>query len=283
MCFLMLLCFTVGYSLLNVLDPKAAGAMVEAIFPEGKLVWLDQIRDRFLHPTSDNVAAYANAILGEDGGDDLDDTTDPTQGEVIILSSGGSDRSQEGLTSRPTRAGPPQGTAIWPVNVHVADDDVETAVDTAEQLEIQKKKKKEDKSDENKVEGTTVKAPRKHPSTSSFLSYVVVSNTLSGLDAGDKRTEHDPDDDATLTEIMKKKKVLEDKKKELDEKAAAALATKKSKLQRETPPGPSESEIDLGVFSAKHGNLLEKIYASSGSKGKNFCLYVLFFTFHSSF
>ncbi|KAM0043324.1 hypothetical protein Hdeb2414_s0010g00339951 [Helianthus debilis subsp. tardiflorus] len=29
----------VGYSLLNVLDPKAAGAMVEAVFAEGKPVW----------------------------------------------------------------------------------------------------------------------------------------------------------------------------------------------------------------------------------------------------
>ncbi|KAL9995150.1 hypothetical protein Hdeb2414_s0002g00059181 [Helianthus debilis subsp. tardiflorus] len=82
-----------------------------------------------------------------------------------------------------------------------------------------------------------------------------------------KRTERDPDDDETLTEIMKRKKVLEDKKKELDEQAAAALAAKKSKLQKETPPAPSESEIDLGVFSAKRGNLLEKIYAASGSQG----------------
>ncbi|MFS7999235.1 hypothetical protein Hanom_Chr12g01163671 [Helianthus anomalus] len=29
----------VGYSLLNVLDPKAAGAMIEAVFAEGKPVW----------------------------------------------------------------------------------------------------------------------------------------------------------------------------------------------------------------------------------------------------
>ncbi|KAM0056540.1 hypothetical protein Hdeb2414_s0006g00219551 [Helianthus debilis subsp. tardiflorus] len=69
----------VGYSLLNILDPKAAGAMVEAILPEGKPVWLNQIRDRFLHPTSDSIAAYANAILGDDGVDDLDDVADPTR------------------------------------------------------------------------------------------------------------------------------------------------------------------------------------------------------------
>ncbi|KAM0046980.1 hypothetical protein Hdeb2414_s0009g00323091 [Helianthus debilis subsp. tardiflorus] len=64
-----------------------------------------------------------------------------------------------------------------------------------------------------------------------------------------------------------KKKALEDKKKELDAQVAAALAAKKARLQKETLPAPSESEIDLGIFSAKHGNLLEKIYTTSSSRG----------------
>ncbi|KAJ0502479.1 hypothetical protein HanHA300_Chr11g0413401 [Helianthus annuus] len=68
-------------------------------------------------------------------------------------------------------------------------------------------------------------------------------------------------------EIMKKRKVLDDKKKELDDRAAAALAAKRAKLQKENPPAPSESEIDMGVFSAKPGNLLEEIYAASDSRG----------------
>ncbi|MFS7976206.1 hypothetical protein Hanom_Chr10g00889711 [Helianthus anomalus] len=168
----------VGYSLLNVLDPKVASAMVEAILPEGKHVWLDQIRDRFLHPTSDNFAAYANAILGEDG--------------------------------------PPQGTGNEPLETR------------------KKKKKKADKPEKETVEEPTAKASHKHSSNSSFLDYVVVSDTLSGLDAGDKCAERDPDDNVTLTEIMKKKS-LEDKKKKLDEQAAAALAAKKAKLQKEAP------------------------------------------------
>ncbi|KAJ0550523.1 hypothetical protein HanHA300_Chr07g0246431 [Helianthus annuus] len=66
---------------------------------------------------------------------------------------------------------------------------------------------------------------------------------------------------------MKKRKVLDDKKKELDEQAAAALAAKRAKLQKENPPVPSESEIDMGVFSAKRGNLLEEIYIAFGSRG----------------
>ncbi|KAF5759501.1 hypothetical protein HanXRQr2_Chr16g0742031 [Helianthus annuus] len=93
----------VGYSLLNVLDPKAAGAMVEAILPERKPVWLDQIWDRFLHPTSGSFATYANTILGEDDGSDFDDTTDPTREEVIVLSSEGSGRPREGLIPRSPR------------------------------------------------------------------------------------------------------------------------------------------------------------------------------------
>uniref|UniRef100_A0A251VIH4 Uncharacterized protein n=1 Tax=Helianthus annuus TaxID=4232 RepID=A0A251VIH4_HELAN len=198
-----------GYSLMNVLDPKAGGAMVVATLAGWRPLWLDQIRDRFLHPTSESFAAYANTILGDDGGDDLDD-----------------------LESRKKKT-----------------------------LDKSEKKKKK------KVEGSATEAPRKRPSTLPFLDYVVISDTLSGLDAGDKRVECDPDDDATLTEMMKKRKTLEEKKKELDDQATAALAVKKSKLQKETPPAPSESEVDLGVFSAKHGNLLEKIFAASCSQG----------------
>ncbi|KAF5774290.1 hypothetical protein HanRHA438_Chr13g0609241 [Helianthus annuus] len=194
-----------GYSLMNVLDPQAGGAMVVAYLPEGRPVWLDRSDKRsLLAPYSESLATYANSILGEDGGDDLDDAINPTREEVIVLSSEGSDGSHEGLIPRSTRAGPSQGTVNEPVNEPVVDD-VKTLVDTAEQLET-RKKKKVDKSEGKKAEETAAKAPRKRPSNSSFLDYVVVSDTLSGLDAGDKRAECDPDDDATLTGIVKKKK-----------------------------------------------------------------------------
>ncbi|KAL9993256.1 hypothetical protein Hdeb2414_s0013g00404811 [Helianthus debilis subsp. tardiflorus] len=242
---LMLLCFAVGYSLLKFLDPKAAGFMVEAILPEGKPVRLDQIRDRFLHDTSDIFAAYANIILGEDDGDDLDDAADPTREEIIVLSSEGSDRSREGLIPRSQRAGPTQGVVNEPIN-EPAGDDVDVPSDAAEQLEARQKKKVDRSEKKKKVEEPVAKATRKQPSNFSLLDYVVVSDMLSSLDAGDKRVERDPDNDVTLTEIMKKKKVLEDKKKELDEQATAALATKKSKLQKETHPAPSESEVVEG-------------------------------------
>ncbi|KAJ0770540.1 hypothetical protein HanPI659440_Chr07g0258771 [Helianthus annuus] len=79
-------------------------------------------------------------------------------------------------------------------------------------LETRRKKKK-DKAEKKKAEEPKSEAPRKRPSNSSFPDYVVVSDTLPGLDAGVKRSECDPDDDATLTEIVKRKKLLEDKKK----------------------------------------------------------------------
>ncbi|MFS7989798.1 hypothetical protein Hanom_Chr11g01051091 [Helianthus anomalus] len=242
--FLMFLCFTVGYNLLNVLDPKVGGAMIEAILPEGRPVWLDQIRNRFLHPTSDSFAAYANTILGEDDEEDFDDTTDPTREKVIVLSSEGSDRSHEGLIPHSSRAGLAQGAANEPMNEPV-DVDADLSDQTAEQLETRRKKKL-DKSEEKekRVEEDVTETPR----------------------AGEKRVGRDPDDNATPTEMMKKK-ALEDKKKKLDEQAVAALTTKRAKLQKEAPPAPSESEIDMGVFTTKHGNLLEKIFVASGSHG----------------
>ncbi|KAJ0469252.1 hypothetical protein HanIR_Chr14g0705911 [Helianthus annuus] len=103
-------------------------------------------------------------------------------------------------------------------------DDADLPVTTAEQLETRKKKKLDKSEKKKKVEENVTEAPR------------------------EKRVERDSDDDATLTEIMEKKRVLEEKKKELDKKAGAALAAKKSKLQKETPPAPSKSEIDLGFL-----------------------------------
>ncbi|KAJ0843948.1 hypothetical protein HanRHA438_Chr15g0696981 [Helianthus annuus] len=255
-----------GYSLLNVLDPKADGAMIEAIQKDGKSTWLDQIHNRFLHPTSESFAAYGNTILGEDGEDDVDDISDPAREEVIVLLSEGFDRSLEGLTSRSARAAPAQGVVNEPVNEPV-DVEAEVPVETAERLETRRKKdldKPEGKA--KRAEEKTTETPRKRPSTRPFLDYVVVSDTLSGLGTKEKRGGSDPDDSTTLTDMMRKK-ALEDKKRKLDEQAAAVLASKKARLQKEAPPAPSESEIDFGVFTATCGNLLEKIYEASGSGG----------------
>ncbi|MFS7918654.1 hypothetical protein Hanom_Chr03g00203661 [Helianthus anomalus] len=102
-----------------------------------------------------------------------------------------------------------------------------------------------------------VSAPtRKRFSNVTLFDYVVVSNLLSGLDAGTKRTTLDSND--------KKQKKIADKKCELDQQAAAALSEKKLKVMGETV-APSKSEVDLGVFNKKSGNLLEKIYKASST------------------
>ncbi|KAM0049004.1 hypothetical protein Hdeb2414_s0008g00280851 [Helianthus debilis subsp. tardiflorus] len=96
-----------GDSLMNVFDPKAGDAMVVVVLLEGRHLWLDQIKNNFLHPTAESMAAYANAVLGEGNEDDNGVDSVPTRGEVIVLSSRGSDGSHEDLICRSTRAGPP--------------------------------------------------------------------------------------------------------------------------------------------------------------------------------
>ncbi|KAJ0489245.1 hypothetical protein HanHA300_Chr12g0441841 [Helianthus annuus] len=252
-----------GYSLINVLDPKAAGAMVEALQEDGKPTWLDQIRGRFLHPSDESFSKYANVSLGEDDGDD---PVDPIREEVVVLSSGSSDESLGGLTSYYARSGTAQGGVDEPIQ-EVVGDDVETPFAPSSQVEA-RKKAKADKSDkgEKRVEGKTAGIFCDRPSALPFLDYVVISDTLSGLGAGEKPRGSDPEDRATLSEHMRKK-ALEDKKRKLDELAAALLASKKAKLHKEAHPAPSESEIDMGIFSEQRGNLLEEIFAASAPTG----------------
>ncbi|MFS8035339.1 hypothetical protein Hanom_Chr17g01591881 [Helianthus anomalus] len=81
------------------------------------------------------------------------------------------------------------------------------------------------------VQDKSADTPRKRPSTLPILDYVVVSDTLSGLGAGEKPHGSDPDDCSTLTEMMNKK-ALEDKKRKLDEQAVALLASKRKNSRR---------------------------------------------------
>ncbi|KAJ0879816.1 hypothetical protein HanRHA438_Chr10g0455891 [Helianthus annuus] len=230
--------FQIGYSLINVLDPKATGAMVEVIQEDGKPTWLDQIRSRFLHPSDESFTKYASVALGED---DEDDPIDPIREEVVA-------------------------DANEPVH-EVVGDDVEISVAPAAQVET-RKKTKADKPEkgEKRVEGKTTGTFRERHSTLPFLDYVVVSDTLSGLGVVERPRGSDPDDRATLMEHMRKKSI-EDKKHKFDEQAAALLASKKAKLHKEALVAPSESEIDMGIFSGGRGNLLEEIYVASAPTG----------------
>ncbi|XP_035846420.1 uncharacterized protein LOC110940437 isoform X2 [Helianthus annuus] len=248
-----------GYSLLNALDPKSAGAMVEAIQADGNPTWLEQIHDRFLHPTDASLSGYANEVLGED---DEDDLVESGREEVVILSSGSSDRDVEDLISHSARAGTTPGGVAEPVHGFAEDDDdAEASVDPSAQLETRKRARTEKSvRKEGKKEGGAAGSSR----------------------PGEVRQGSDPDDKATLTEHMKKK-ALDDHKRHLDEQAAALLAAKKAKLQKDAPPAPSESEVDLGVFSGGRGNLLEKIFEASASRPGNLVSAYVSVIFHFVF
>ncbi|KAJ0655007.1 hypothetical protein HanLR1_Chr14g0513541 [Helianthus annuus] len=182
---------------------------------------------------------YANEVLGEDV---WDDSVDSGREEVIILSSGSSDRDVEDLTSHCARAGTAPGGVAEPVHEFVGDDDdAEASVDPSAQLET-RKKARTDRSGmrEEKTEGGAAGSSRKRSSTLPYLDYVVVSDTLSGLGPGEVRQGSDPDDKATLSEHMKER-ALDDHKRQLDEQAAALLAAKRAKLQKDAPPRHPQS------------------------------------------
>ncbi|KAJ0539206.1 hypothetical protein HanRHA438_Chr08g0354751 [Helianthus annuus] len=183
--------------------------------------------------------------------------------EPILLSSEESASSYQDLIHHSTGAGPQRGATREPAVEGVSTPIVDLQASVAKQAET-RKKKKEERTEGKTAEEPVAETPRKRPSNFSALDYVVVSDTLSGLDAGVKRASRDPDDDATLTKMMKKRKILEDKNRELDAQAAAVLSEKKSKFMGPTA-APSESEVDLGVFSKKTGNCLEKIFKSSSA------------------
>ncbi|MFS8023014.1 hypothetical protein Hanom_Chr16g01446441 [Helianthus anomalus] len=162
------------YNLMNVFYPNVGGAMVVVALPEDKPLWVDYIRDNFLHPSSESMATYANIVLGDDGEDETDIDPAPTREEPILLSS-----PQKGATREP---------AVEGVSTPIVD--LQDGV--AEQAET-RKKKKEERAEGKTAEEPVVETPRKRPYNSSVLDYVVVSDTLSGLDAGVKRPSRDPD------------------------------------------------------------------------------------------
>ncbi|MFS7977027.1 hypothetical protein Hanom_Chr10g00899391 [Helianthus anomalus] len=187
-----------GYSLMNVFDSNLGGAMVMAVLPEGRPLWVNEIRDNFLHPSSESMATYANTVLGDDDEDETAVDPAPTREEPILLSSEESAGSYQDLIHRSTHAGPRRGAAQEPAIEGVSTPVVDLQVGVAEQAET-RKKKKEEMTEGKRDEEPVAETPRKRPPNSSALDYVVVSDTLSGLDVGVKRASRDPDDDATLT------------------------------------------------------------------------------------
>ncbi|MFS7946116.1 hypothetical protein Hanom_Chr06g00532261 [Helianthus anomalus] len=164
------------------------------------------------------MLTYANTVLGDDGEDETNVDTAPTREELILLSSEESAGSYQDLINCSSRAGPQRGATREPVSEGISTPvvDPQAAAAAAKQTETKKRKKKGERTEEKTIEEHVSGTTRKRPSNASVFDYVIVSDTLSCLDAGVKRPSREPDDDATLTEMMKKRKVLEDKKHELD-------------------------------------------------------------------
>ncbi|KAJ0809836.1 hypothetical protein HanPI659440_Chr01g0019831 [Helianthus annuus] len=219
-----------GYSLMNVFDPKVAGEMATAALPDGEPVWTARIRDNLLHPSFESIEAYGTVILGAPKAKtDLDKA--PTQEETILLSSEESTGSSNNLFCRSSRAGPQQRPAQ---DSTVGDASSPPVVDLAsvaaepEQKEARRKKVEEGETEKRRSAEESAGAPtHKRSSKVQLLDYVVVSDSLSGLETGIKWPAPDPDNHAMLIVLVaKKQKILAKKKRELDEQAALVLSEK---------------------------------------------------------
>ncbi|MFS7937897.1 hypothetical protein Hanom_Chr05g00433141 [Helianthus anomalus] len=157
----------VGYSLMNVLD----------------------LEGYFLHPSSESLAAYGFVILGAPSAVETEVGKSPTREETILLSSGEFTGSLHRLSHRSTRAGPCQRPVQVLEDVVVSTPlvaDPVTAAFEPKQKESRKgaeKKEPEKKNFEKEPAGAQA---RKYSSKANLLDYVVVSDSLFGLDAGTK-------------------------------------------------------------------------------------------------
>ncbi|KAJ0640243.1 hypothetical protein HanLR1_Chr16g0613151 [Helianthus annuus] len=84
-----------GYSLMNVLDPKVAGEIATTLLPVRTPAWTARIRDNFLHPSSEDIAAYGTMILGAPSVAQADVGKSPTREGTILLSSEESTNSSQ--------------------------------------------------------------------------------------------------------------------------------------------------------------------------------------------
>ncbi|KAF5804759.1 hypothetical protein HanRHA438_Chr05g0210661 [Helianthus annuus] len=207
--FLTCFCFSAGYSLMNLFDTKFGGEMALALLPAGEPMWTARIRDNFLHPSFESIAAYGTVILGAPSVAKADLGKSPTREGTILLSSEQSTGSSHGLIHRLSRAGPQQRPVQNPEGAASSTPPVVDPVSTT--AEPKQKEDEKEKVEKREPEKKSAEAPsgaqtRKHSSKVELLDYVIVSDSLSGLDTGIRRPAPDVDDQVTLTEMMAKKK-----------------------------------------------------------------------------
>ncbi|KAJ0431281.1 hypothetical protein HanIR_Chr17g0846701 [Helianthus annuus] len=222
-----------GYRMMNVLDPEVGGEITARLFSEGEKPWVEQIRDNFLRPSSKNLNTYVATPLGAHLPISVKSEVDkpPAREEAILLSSEEYTGSSHGLIHC-SRVQVPARELFRLLRVML------------------------------------------HPSPP------LQSLRLSPLNLGRRSLKRrtrlarrmkrhvaaDEEDQATLTQMTEKKwKLLASEKRELDAQVALDLTERKIKVMGQVA-APSESEVDLGVFAKKSGNILEELYEESSKK-----------------
>ncbi|KAJ0735406.1 hypothetical protein HanPI659440_Chr11g0431811 [Helianthus annuus] len=250
-----------AYGLMNALDQKVGGGMVTRQLLEGELPWLEQIKDYFLHPTEESLGAHVATPTGAHPLVSVKPKVmkSPARGggATILLSSEGSTASSDGLIhwSRTTRTGPnvkPTGGSEADAHMEPVTADPEVSADELVQ-------------ERPEVQTQPGMQTGKHYSHLRYLDYVVVSDTLSGLDVGVRLAPDEAEEDqVTITQILeKKRKILADAKRKLDTEATLNMSEKKRKLTGQPMgPAPSKSEVDLSVFKKKSGKFVKNCLLS---------------------
>ncbi|MFS7911912.1 hypothetical protein Hanom_Chr02g00123631 [Helianthus anomalus] len=181
---------TIGYILMNALDPEVGGEMVTRFLQEGEVPWVDWIKDNFLHPSPESLNTFIATPKPEVGKSPATAKPEvgksPTREGAILFSSKESTGSSNGLIHRSTCAGP----RVRPVRASRGY--VASKLSTAELKAAAVRSEQEEPEKKTAAEVQT----RKHFSPPKSLDYVVVSDTLSGLDLGMKRA-------ATKTKMIK--------------------------------------------------------------------------------
>ncbi|MFS7928475.1 hypothetical protein Hanom_Chr04g00321181 [Helianthus anomalus] len=193
-----------GYCLTNIFDPSVGGEMTGMFLSAGEPTWVDRIRDNFLHPSSENLAAFGVILLGVPLVVKPGPGKSPTRKGTILLSSEESTRSSHGLIHRSSRAGPLQ-------------------------------------SDKDSNGAQTRKHSSKAKLLDYVVGSGSLSGLDTGTK---RLAADEDDQISLTQMTEKKRKILADRKQELDEQAALALSEKKLKVMgHATAPSDSEVDL----------------------------------------
>ncbi|MFS7997771.1 hypothetical protein Hanom_Chr12g01145861 [Helianthus anomalus] len=186
-----------AYNLINAIDVKVGGEMTVRILPDGKLNWLEQIRDYFHHSTEESLATYmlartcVNTLIPTKSKTALT----PTKEEISLLLNVESIAYSGGLVhlSRSTCASA-SGSQAGGSGARGGVGREKVVVEPSNERQTEKRS-------EVRVEpeaGSGKRSLRRR-----YLDYVVVFDSIRGLDVGSKHGVHEAgEDQATISQIL---------------------------------------------------------------------------------